>query len=272
MLTAQCALMLEGASPPGSAPGRRRRRRLRRRGPSRPGFPHRPPPQAPHRHLHYIPARRRVPPRLDLPCRHRLIRHLRFLPLAGGAAVGPTGLATHAPGATGAPPPGPCGALALGQQVPVPAALSFEMSQLADAGGVGAIQNGALGPTAHPVPISELLSVSEEAVIALFGTLCTAALRIPPDESVNCIKDFNARAKSARTLASLGQPSPQIFFKQISFFYFQQDHALLLRSLPLDLAKLNAWAYGFGRWSIVALVHRGQQRRLQRQRLSAHAA
>ena len=26
---------------------------------------------------------------------------------------------------------------------------------------------------------------------------------------------------------------------------------MLLRSLSLDLAKLDAWAYGFGRWSIV---------------------
>jgi len=127
------------------------------------------------------------------------------------------------------------------------------MAQLADAGGVGAALNGALGPNAsHPVQISELLSVSEEAVLALFGTLRAAALRVPPDESATCIKDFNARAKTARTLASIGQPSPQNFFKPIFFFYFQQDHALLLRSLPLDLAKLDAWAYGFGRWSIVA--------------------
>ena len=48
-------------------------------------------------------------------------------------------------------------------------------------GGVSAVQIGALGPTApHPVPISALLSVSEEAVLALFGTLRTAALRMSP--------------------------------------------------------------------------------------------
>ena len=122
--------------------------------------------------------------------------------------MGPTCLATHAPGATCAPLQGPSGAHVLSQQVPVPAALSFEMSKLAYAGGASAVQNGALGPPAsHPVPISELLLVSEEAVLALFGTLRTAALRITPNESANCIKDFNARAKTARTLSSLGQPS-----------------------------------------------------------------
>ena len=124
---------------------------------------------------------------------------------------------------------------------------------MADAGGVGAISTGALGPlAAQPVPIAELLSVSEEAVMVLFGTLRTAALRLPPEDSADCVRDFNKRAKTAKLLAASGQPSPQNFFKPIIFFYFQQDHALLLRSLPLDLSKVDAWAYGFARWSVVS--------------------
>ena len=61
---------------------------------------------------------------------------------------------------------------------------------MADAGGVGAISTGALarGPlAAQPVPIAELLSVSEEAVMVLFGTLRTAALRLPPEDSADCV-------------------------------------------------------------------------------------
>jgi len=175
----------------------------------------------------------------------------------GGAAP-----RTGGAGASGArfSPPAAGNPARLSASVPIPvtppplapAALSFEMAQLADAGGVGSICSGAHGPLAsQPIPISELLAISEEAVLALFGTLRTSALRIP-DDSAHCIKDFNARAKTARTLATLGQPSPQSFFQPIIFFYFQQDHALLLRSLPLDLSKLDAWAYGFGRWAIVA--------------------
>ena len=88
--------------------------------------------------------------------------------------------------------------------------------------------------------------------MVLFGTLRTAALRLPPEDSADCVRDFNKRAKTAKLLAATGQPSPQNFFKPIIFFYFQQDHALLLRSLPLDLSKVDAWAYGFARWSVVS--------------------
>ena len=100
-------------------------------------------------------------------------------------------------------------------------------------GGVSAVQIGAFCPTApHPVPISALLSVSEEAVLALFGMPRTAALRMPPTSLPPALKT-SMRGQKQR----VRWPCPKNVFEPIFFSYFQQDHALLLRFLPPDLAK-----------------------------------
>jgi len=81
------------------------------------------PPAAPHRRLYYIPSRRRVPPRSNLPCRHRPTRRRRLLspgrplwqwarPARQPARRGHGRATARAQGHPRARPasPGPCGA------------------------------------------------------------------------------------------------------------------------------------------------------------------
>jgi len=160
------------------------------------------PPAAPHRRLYYIPSQRRVPPRSNLPCRHRPTRRRRLLslgrplwqwarPARQPARRGHGRATARAQGHPRARPasPGPC---------------------CAESRTVAASQckGGQRGSDRRVGSNSAAPSADQCAALGLGGgSACAvrdaAHRRAPhaPDESTTCIKDLHARAKTARTLA-----------------------------------------------------------------------
>ena len=127
-----------------------------------------------------------------------------------------------------------------------------QMLQLANAGGIASLK----APSAHrasdaPVTPKDLLSVSETAVLTLFGQPRAAILRIDDDPlQVEQRKDFKQRTAQAKEMISNGQSVPTGFCRPMLFWTFQFHRNGIVARSPILIRELTYWAWLFGRWAI----------------------
>ena len=126
------------------------------------------------------------------------------------------------------------------------------MMRLASAGGIAGrrLPKGSGEDTAS-VSHLDLLSVSEAAVLTLFGRERAAILRTDDDPmQAETRKEYKQRSLQAKEMIANGQAVPTGFCKVSLFWSFQYHRDGLLHKSPMSIRDLEYWAWLYGRWAI----------------------